>query len=296
MKLTRTALGAFVLYVAMMFAACDDSSATAAEERVAGESSSSSLLVSSDGRGDDRLSSNADERLSSGTESSSSKMNIVRSSSSFSFASCSTKVNWKYLNPAISYGEIIDDRDDQPYKTVKIGNQEWMAENLNFWPERKKCDSLEFGYSVTWDRAMDSAGIYSENGKGCGFYVKCTPVYPVRGLCPAGWHLPTSAEWDTLFYFVGDSVGFADPSSIALRSPHLWRVGSNSVGQDLFGFCVLPSHKNRANFWTSEGNIYSSREAENAFVSEHSVGHNWKYADPYVLEKVDYLAIRCVKD
>ena len=198
------------------------------------------------------------------------------------------------MTPAISYGEIIDDRDDQPYKTVKIGNQEWMAENLNFWPERKKCDSLEFGYSVTWDRAMDSAGVYSENGKGCGFYVKCTPVYPVRGLCPAGWHLPTSAEWDTLFYFVGDSVGFADPSSIALRSPHLWRVGSNSVGQDIFGFCALPSHKNRANFWTSEES--SSREAENAFVSEHSVGHNWKYADPYVLEKVDYLAIRCVKD
>ena len=160
--------------------------------------------------------------------------------------------------------------------------------------ERKKCDSLEFGYSVTWDRAMDSAGIYSENGKGCGFSVKCTPVYPVRGLCPAGWHLPTAAEWDTLFYFVGDSVGFADPSSIALRSPHLWRVGSNSVGQDIFGFCALPSHKNRANFWTSEES--SSREAENAFVSEHSVGHNWKYADPYVLEKVDYLAIRCVKD
>ena len=71
------------------------------------------------------------------------------------------------------------------------------------------------------------------------------------------------------------------------------RIKTN-VGQDIFGFCALPSHKNRANFWTSEES--SSREAENAFVSEHSVGHNWKYADPYVLEKVDCLAIRCVKD
>ena len=307
MKLTKIARGALVLYVAMMVAACDGStSASAADNQDAAGKSSGMTLVNPDDIINSRLSSSSEHKASSSSvgqnpllvESSSSVVNVVRSSSSFSFASCGPKVNWKYLNPDISYGEIVDDRDDQVYKTVKIENQEWMAENLNFVSWRSKCDSNEYGGAYIWSYAMDSAGVYSENGKGCGFGVKCTPVYPVRGICPAGWHLPTAAEWDTLFDFVADSADRVLSASIALRSSYLWHVNTQYVGLDSYGFCVLPSHGKggRANFWTSEENIYSSREAENAYVYTLHVGHNWKYADPYVLEKVDGLAVRCVKD
>lgn len=307
MKIAKIVLSIFTLCVTTAFVACNGSTSTSAtDEHTAAESYSSGMTLVNPDDIVNRLCSSSEQKVSSSSvmqdsllvESSSSVVNVVRSSSSFSFASCGPKVNWKYLNPDISYGEIVDDRDDQVYKTVKIGNQEWMAENLNFVSWRSKCDSNEYGGAYIWSYAMDSAGVYSENGKGCGFGVKCTPVYPVRGICPAGWHLPTAAEWDTLFDFVADSVDRVLSASIALRSSYLWHVNTQYVGLDSYGFCVLPSHGKggRANFWTSEESIYSSREAENAYVYTLHVGHNWKYADPYVLEKVDGLAVRCVRD
>ena len=114
------------------------------------------------------------------------------------------KENWQYLNPAISYEMFKDARDGQIYKSVKIGNQVWMAENLNYDynegtaksycynDEQESC--AKYGRLYTWAAAMDSAGVFGDGGKGCGFLVTCSATEPVRGVCPAGWHLPSKAE------------------------------------------------------------------------------------------------------
>ena len=144
-------------------------------------------------------------------------------SSSETFSSSSTKAAWQYMNPAVSYGEITDSRDDQVYKTVMIGEQVWMAENLNYadsvntpslkgnsWcydNDEAKCEEL--GRFYTWDVAME--------------------------VCPDGWHLPTNSEWENLFAAV-DEFGNA---GALLKSESGWVNGGN--GTDASGFAALPA-------------------------------------------------------
>ena len=87
-----------------------------------------------------------------------------------------------------------------------------MAENLNFRTPKSFCygDSEKncstYGRFYTWAEAMDSAGVFSKNAERCGDGKNCITIYPVRGICPAGFHLPTRMEWKILMAFVGDSA------------------------------------------------------------------------------------------
>ena len=148
---------------------------------------------------------------------------------------------------------MTDERDGKVYRTVQIGDQVWMAENLNFDPgqggsgddkydwswcynnEPKNCDVG--GRLYTWAAAMDSVGEWSTNGKGCGYGSRwnCSPTYPVRGICPKGWHLPEKVEWGTLFEAVGGSNG----AGTALKSQCGWY--RNCTETDAFGFSVPPA-------------------------------------------------------
>ena len=126
-----------------------------------------------------------------------------------------------FVDPStIVRGTITDERDGQTYKTVKIGDQVWMAENLNYrylGPTTLE-DSSSFCYDgdpvycetygrlYLWSAAMDSAGIIKGNtANGCGYSSECASSGTIRGVCPKGWHLPSYYEWKTLLTTVGDS-------------------------------------------------------------------------------------------
>lgn len=187
-------------------------------------------------------------------------------------------VTTEYLNQefleAGKYGEILDERDGQVYKTVQIGEQTWMAQNLNYaYTEMRYvdighyCDSTSWCYDnkfenctmkgrlYTWWAAIDSAklgrdGSIASNG---GIYFLPDTVY---GVCPIGWHLPTRKEWLTLF----DEVGGQENAGLNLRSQTGW--GDSGAGTDVYGFSALPAgfsqadccfnwYDDYAHFWTA---------------------------------------------
>ena len=177
----------------------------------------------------------------------SSSSSVSSSSIVVSSSSHQVKPNWAYLNPAISYGEMTDSRDGQVYKTVQIGEQVWMAENLNYdynegtaesYCYNNSADSCaKYGRLYLWSAAMDSAAVFGDAGKGCGFGSTCAAgsATVVRGVCPAGWHLPSRAEFQTLFA----AVGGEDVAGTVLKSSSGWY--NNGNGTNAFGFSALPA-------------------------------------------------------
>ena len=141
-------------------------------------------------------------------------------------------------------GYLFDSRDGKFYRTVTIGTQIWMAENLNYVTAKSSCydgnldNCTKYGRLYSWAAAMDSAGIWSTNGKGCG-YCFCSPTYPVRGICPEGWHLPTETEWETLT----TAVGGKSVAGKMLKSTSGWIEynGESGNGTDAYGFSALPA-------------------------------------------------------
>jgi uncharacterized protein (TIGR02145 family) len=107
---------------------------------------------------------------------------------------------------------FIDKRDGKTYKTVKIGNQVWMAENLAYNAQGSVCydndpaNEAKYGRLYDWETAKKS--------------------------CPEGWHLPSDEEWQMLIDFVGEDAGKK------LKAKSGW--ADNGNGTDKHGFTALP--------------------------------------------------------
>ena len=150
------------------------------------------------------------------------------------------------------YGSLTDDRDGQTYKTVKIGSQWWMAENLNYYDSsdlsvngKSWCynDSAfyceMYGRLYTWAAAIDSMRWTTEGEKPlhCGYGSKSCGLYfmdSVHGICPSGWHMPKQIEWGTLY----DAVGGRNIACKMLKSQNGWYKNGN--GTDAYGFNARP--------------------------------------------------------
>lgn len=187
-----------------------------------------------------------------------------------------------FLNSSaqVEFGEYTDQRDSRVYKTVKIGSQTWMAENLAF-----KTDSGSWLYDNPEDSTQSYGRLYDWNA--------------AKHACPSGWHLPDKDEWMVLANFCGGEEVAADK----LKSVGEWHTMEGiSYGENTSGFSALPAGARTedgdfvslgkyAFFWTSTpyGNVYNNSYYVSLSYSGSWVGlHNNSPVYGY--------SVRCVKD
>ncbi|SHK77216.1 major paralogous domain-containing protein [Fibrobacter sp. UWH5] len=215
------------------------------------------------------------------------------------------------LNPEITYGTMTDKRDNKTYKTVKIGDQVWIAENLNYadstkmpslkgksWCYNNKAENCDVtGRLYTWAAAIDSVALTNDadNPQTCGYGKTCTLPAVVQGVCPSGWHLPTYDEWETLFKAVGGSSA----AGKALKSGSGWY--SNGNGTDTYGFSALPAgNRNYGGGFSDAGNgafFWSAgEESYSLYAYSMFLYYIYEYAYMYHNDKSNGISVRCLQN
>jgi len=173
----------------------------------------------------------------------------------------------------------------QGYKTVEIGTQTWMAENLN---------------CVGEDAVNPVGACYNSAPLNCNIYGRLYDWSTAKWICPPGWHLPTDAEWDILVNYAGGS----DAAGTKLKAKSGW--GNSISGTDNYGFSALPGGYNvRNNFSgiSSSGMWWTATESaiSNSVYYKRMSSDNGGVATG-VANGEDgsatrsFLSVRCLKD
>jgi len=255
----KTAFAFFVFIVVACFWACTDFAplkfpSDEEIQQMQGSSSSSAVDFSSSSYGVSSSSSVVSSSSSNGVSSSSS---VVSSSSSDNSSSSAEKSKCGDI-PANSF---CDSRDGKVYKWVNIGNQKWMAENLNLDTTDVKHHDEKYGMFYNWDMA--------------------------NKYCPAGWHLPSQNEWIILRNFIENNETNCS-SNCAATATYLKEAGSNSFSALLGGYYYnsLESVDQFGYWWSSDN--YSNDKAY-AIVIGNLVSVN------QTEDKSNFLSVRCLK-
>ncbi|NDF60572.1 MAG: hypothetical protein EB100_05775, partial [Crocinitomicaceae bacterium] len=114
-------------------------------------------------------------------------------------------------NPTSGYGPNISDNDGNTYKTVYIGTQQWMAENLKVTKYNDGTSIPNISNNTQWSNLTTGAWSYYNNdvannakyGKLYNWYAVSPTTNGNKNVCPTGWHVPTDAEWTVLTDYLG---------------------------------------------------------------------------------------------
>jgi uncharacterized protein (TIGR02145 family) len=209
-------------------------------------------------------------------------------------------------NPDLTYGTITD-QEGNVYKTIVIGTQEWMAENLNTSIYRNG-DAIPTNLdNAAWQSTTSGAWAYYNNdasyacpyGKLYNWYT-CVDA---RHLCPTGWHVPTDAEWTVLTDYLGvESVagGKLKTTGTIEAASGLW-YSPNAEATNSSGFSGAPG-----SYRTSSGEFiyyvgsyvlwWSSSEG----VSGNAWNRGLQYINGSALRYLDPkpfgFSVRCLRD
>lgn len=188
--------------------------------------------------------------------------------------------------------------DGKTYKAVKIGNQTWMAENLNVSTYRNGDTIPQVQDPKAWSTLTTGAWCYyggkAESGDKYGKLYNWYAINDPRGLAPQGWHIPTDAEWTTLTTFLGGKT----ESSGKIKSARGWSQSGN--GNNESGFNALPGGTRSINeafsfvgdygyWWTSSS--FDGSSAWNRFLA-----YNNNYIGRSTGWKQFGNSVRCIKD
>lgn len=202
------------------------------------------------------------------------------------------------MRPFKDYEQLEDDRTGRVYDVIRIGNQTWMAENLSFKIENSYCYQDDCSYRYL--------GRYYDWEDAHNYYADDSLVWPIQGVCPNGWHIPTLAEWDTLFNYVKEQNN-GHYIRKTLTSIRKWG-DVEPAGTNTYGFEVIPSSyvyvedgrvrspslSAKVLFMVS-GDGYTFSNAAIAFEPPEEDVEPYLYHWPYTYDSKIKPNIRCVK-
>jgi len=206
-------------------------------------------------------------------------------------------ISFAQSNKSIS--QVID-KDGNEYKTVIIGSQEWMSENLNaehyrngdIIPQVQDADEWIYLKSGAWCYLKND----SENGKIYGRLYNWYAVNDSRGLAPDGWHIPSYAEWKNLKVYLGGYLiaGGKLKATILWDSPNTGATNESGFtalpGGNRYGWTISPIGS-ACYFWSS-----SKYEYERGYAYFYYLGYNHSLFLDKVNGKHIGMSIRCMKD
>ena len=209
--------------------------------------------------------------------------------------------------PNNGYAENITDIDGNTYKTVIIGTQHWMAENLN---TSKYSDGTPIPNIVDrnqWYQSVMPAWCYYGNDPAYGeVYGKLYNGYAVspknnggKNICPTGWHVSTDAEWLTLVDYLG-GIDVAGDKLKEAGDAH-WNVpntdaSNSSLFTALPGGCRQGDSNAEFNYITSWGFWFSATDMTSTSVWMRQIHQNESKIQRWSNAKSNGFSVRCVKD
>ncbi len=206
-------------------------------------------------------------------------------------------------------GSQVTDYEGNQYKTVKIGYQTWMAENLRstkYANGTSLIDGTGAGSISNTDENKyyfyygDNPSNNADYGKLYSWYsvVNGASSGTIQGICPTGWHLPSNTEWETLANYLGgvDVAG----TKLKEESTSHWKF-SNFPGSNISKFTGLPGG-NRNQNGSFSGNLettgyyWSSSEDTPSTVWVRALIYNEKTFQSIDFEKTKAFSVRCIKN
>jgi uncharacterized protein (TIGR02145 family) len=224
-----------------------------------------------------------------------------------------------YIPPEDEEETFTDLVNNEIYSVVRIGNQLWMGENLRSEKYNDGTPIPLVKKTEDWASLETPAYCWYDNNKAL---YKPSPYgalynwYAVNTgkLCPAGWHVPSAAEWDTLVWFAGDSIpadmGWLpyekETAGIKLKetgNDH-WLFNDTIHATDDFGFTALPGgNRNvygpflgigeRGYWWTSSEEEY---DPENDDAADREMYYDSNGVIALHQYRKFGMSVRCVKD
>lgn len=227
----------------------------------------------------------------------------------------SAAVTESTIQATVIAGTPVIDLDGNTYRTVIIGDLEWMAENL-------KTSVYQDGTPIEYPGENNAAwrentlGAYAwydndpANGALYGALYNWYAVTNPNGLCPAGWRMPDHEDWLYLTGYVGEQMGNKLKSRRQVGSPFggeydtmehpRWETFSVNYGTDEFGFGALPGGNRHASgtFVTKGANalFWSSSEVSAEAGYGWYMYHGYYGVDRGFGDKATGFSVRCVRE
>ncbi|MBP5401234.1 MAG: hypothetical protein J6Y35_06355, partial [Bacteroidales bacterium] len=233
-------------------------------------------------------------------------------------------------------GDIILDHEDNEYRTVLIGSQCWMKENMRCITSPSTGTNIlttdtRFSYSGKQARFHDNnQDLYSTNGYGANYnWNAAMDTFNVsygetsvetsdgrrvnysysgnrRGICPEGWHIPNREEYNELYNTVGE--GTTSHIAVRLATGNDWRTSTtpwapgnpdSESEKNLSGFCALPAGyiSSSWDFLLESAYFWTGEECPNNFLAYHAyIRYNTENPTISFTYKSQCNSVRCVKD